>query len=143
MTTRAPSLFGSAFISASLARDRVPPIGGEHGGNCVLITVPDPGASRGWNVAIEKRDVKRKELVIEPLPDGGTRTRELSGEESTQRVLSDEEVREVAKLGIRDEDHYRAPPLDPGGEHLPPPTSGPRARRTHRRQRASLAQPPC
>jgi pyruvate, water dikinase len=55
---------------------------------------------------IAKRDVKRKELVIEPLPDGGTRTRELSGEESTKPVLSDEEVLEVAALGVRDEDHY-------------------------------------
>ena len=53
--------------------------------------------------------MKRKELVIEPLPDGGTRTRELSGDESTQPVLSDDEVRQVAKLGIRDEDHYGTP----------------------------------
>ena len=53
--------------------------------------------------------MKRKELVIEPLADGGTRTRELSGEESTQPVLSDEEVREVAELGVRDEDHYGSP----------------------------------
>ncbi len=58
---------------------------------------------------IIKRDVKRKELVIEPLPDGGTRTRELSGEESTQPVLSDDEVRRVAELGIRDEEHYGTP----------------------------------
>ncbi len=58
---------------------------------------------------IIKRDVKRKELVIEPLPDGGTRTRELSGEESTQPVLSDDEVRVVAELGIRDENHYGTP----------------------------------
>ncbi|HSD25266.1 MAG TPA: phosphoenolpyruvate synthase [Solirubrobacterales bacterium] len=58
---------------------------------------------------ILKRDVKRKELVIEPLPDGGTRTRELSGEESTQPVLSDDEVRRVAELGIRDEEHYGTP----------------------------------
>jgi pyruvate,water dikinase len=58
---------------------------------------------------IEKRDVKRKELVIEPLPDGGTRTRELSGDESTQPVLSDDEVRCIAKIGIRDESHYGAP----------------------------------
>ena len=58
---------------------------------------------------IIKRDVKRKELVIEPLPEGGTRTRQLSGEESTQPVLSDAEVREVAKLGIRDEEHYGTP----------------------------------
>jgi pyruvate, water dikinase len=58
---------------------------------------------------ILKRDVKRKELVIEPLPDGGTRTRELSGEESTQPALSDDEVRSVAELGIRDEEHYGTP----------------------------------
>ncbi len=58
---------------------------------------------------IEKRDVKRKELVIEPLPDGGTRTRELSGDESTQPVLTDEEVRRIAELGIRDEEHYGKP----------------------------------
>ena len=50
---------------------------------------------------IVKREVKRKELVIEPLPDGGTRTRELSGEEA-KPVLSDDEVREVAELGRRD-----------------------------------------
>ena len=58
---------------------------------------------------ILKRDVKRKELVIEPLPDGGTRTRELSGDESTQPVLTDDEVRRVAELGIRDEKHYGTP----------------------------------
>ena len=58
---------------------------------------------------ILKRDVKRKELIIEPLPDGGTRTRELSGDESTQPVLTDDEVRRVAELGIRDEKHYGTP----------------------------------
>ncbi len=58
---------------------------------------------------IIKRDVKRKELVIEPLPDGGTRTRELSGDESIQPVLTDDEVRRVAELGIRDEKHYGTP----------------------------------
>jgi pyruvate,water dikinase len=58
---------------------------------------------------IEKREVRRKELVIEPLPDGGTRTRELTSEESTRPVLSDDEVIAVAKLGIRDEKHYGHP----------------------------------
>jgi pyruvate,water dikinase len=47
--------------------------------------------------------------VIEPLPDGGTRTRELSPDESTQPVLTDEEVTKIAKLGIRDEQHYGRP----------------------------------
>ncbi|HEY1238785.1 MAG TPA: phosphoenolpyruvate synthase [Solirubrobacterales bacterium] len=58
---------------------------------------------------IEKREVRRKELVIEPLPEGGTRTRELSPEESTRPVLSDEEVTKIARLGIRDEQHYGRP----------------------------------
>jgi pyruvate,water dikinase len=58
---------------------------------------------------ILKRDVKRKELVIEPLPDGGTRTRELSGDEAKRPALSDEEVISLAKLGIGDEEHYGTP----------------------------------
>jgi pyruvate,water dikinase len=58
---------------------------------------------------IVKREVKRKELVIEPLPDGGTHTRELTGDEAMKPVLSDEEVLEVAELGVRDERHYGTP----------------------------------
>jgi pyruvate, water dikinase len=70
---------------------------------------PDRYVVEKESLHIEKRDVKRKELVIEPLPDGGTRTRQLSGEESTKPVLSDEEVLVIAKLGMRDEKHYGKP----------------------------------
>ena len=55
------------------------------------------------------REVRRKELTIEPSPGGGTTTRELSDEEAEQPVLSDEEVRRVAELGARIEEHYGAP----------------------------------
>jgi pyruvate, water dikinase len=58
---------------------------------------------------IEQREVRRKELAIEFSADGGTSTRELHGEESERRVLSDEEVREVASLGVRIEAHYGSP----------------------------------
>jgi len=54
------------------------------------------------------QEVKPKELVIEPLPDGGTRTRELSPEESLRRVLDDREVHTLAELAVRIEDHYGA-----------------------------------
>ena len=70
---------------------------------------PDRYVVNKEDLHILKRDVKRKELVIEPLPDGGTRTRELTAEEATRPVLSDEEVMEIAKLGIRDERHYGSP----------------------------------
>jgi pyruvate,water dikinase len=70
---------------------------------------PDRYVINKQDLHILKRDVKRKELAIEPLPDGGTRTRELTPEEATKPVLSDDEVIAVAKLGIRDEEHYGTP----------------------------------
>jgi pyruvate,water dikinase len=70
---------------------------------------PDRYLVEKTTMHIVKREVKRKELVIEPLPGGGTHTRELTPEESTQPVLSDEEVMMVAELGVRDENHYTTP----------------------------------
>jgi pyruvate, water dikinase len=55
-----------------------------------------------------KREVRRKELTIEPNADGGTTTRELAEHEAEQPVLSEEEVRRVAELGVRIERHYGA-----------------------------------
>jgi pyruvate,water dikinase len=56
-----------------------------------------------------RREVRSKELTIEPSEDGGTTTRELAGEEAERPVLSEEEVRRVAELGVRIERHYAAP----------------------------------
>ena len=61
------------------------------------------------SLAILAREVRSKELVIEPLADGGTVIRELHGDEAKQPVLSDDEVREVAELGRRIEAHYGSP----------------------------------
>ncbi|HET9676933.1 MAG TPA: PEP/pyruvate-binding domain-containing protein, partial [Solirubrobacterales bacterium] len=58
---------------------------------------------------IDRREVRRKELAIVSLPGGGTETQELDEWEGRKPVLSDEEVREVADLGIRIERHYAAP----------------------------------
>ena len=57
-------------------------------------------------LTILRREVRRKELTIEPLPDGGTKTRELGEHEAEQPVLSDEEVQSLAELGARIEQHY-------------------------------------
>ena len=56
-----------------------------------------------------RREVRRKELTIEPTEGGGTRTRELGEHESEQPALSDEEVHELAELGVRIEAHYGTP----------------------------------
>jgi pyruvate,water dikinase len=67
---------------------------------------PDRYVVAKEKLTIERREVRRKELTIEPLPDGGTRTRELGEHEASQPVLSDEEVQAVAELGVRIERHY-------------------------------------
>ncbi|HEX5592042.1 MAG TPA: phosphoenolpyruvate synthase [Solirubrobacterales bacterium] len=58
---------------------------------------------------IDRREVRRKELAIVSLPEGGTEVRQLSETEGRRPVLSDEEVHEVAALGVRIEEHYGAP----------------------------------
>jgi len=60
-------------------------------------------------LAILRREVRRKELTIEPNHNGGTTTRELEEHEAERPVLSDEEVQRVADLGARIEAHYGAP----------------------------------
>ena len=70
---------------------------------------PDRYVVEKSDLAILAREVRRKELVIEANADGGTVTRELQGEEAKRPVLSDEEVREIAELGVRIENHYGTP----------------------------------
>jgi pyruvate,water dikinase len=59
--------------------------------------------------AILAQEVKPKELVVEPATDGGTVTRALAPQESLRRVLSDDDVRTLADLAVRVEEHYGAP----------------------------------
>jgi pyruvate,water dikinase len=61
------------------------------------------------SLAVLAREVKRKELVIEAVASGGTSRRATSDLEASKPVLSDDEVRAVAELGRRIEQHYRAP----------------------------------
>jgi pyruvate,water dikinase len=72
-------------------------------------------------MAILVRSVRPKELTIEIAPDGGTSKRELSGEDSQRAVLSDEEVRRLAQLGMEIEREYGSPQdtewaFDPDGK---------------------------
>ncbi|HET9592247.1 MAG TPA: PEP/pyruvate-binding domain-containing protein, partial [Solirubrobacterales bacterium] len=58
---------------------------------------------------IDRREVRRKELTIVSLPGGGTETRALDEADGRRPVLSDQEVRQVAEIGIEIEAHYGAP----------------------------------
>ncbi len=70
---------------------------------------PDRYIVEKATLAIRRREVHHKDLVIEYAPDGGTRQRALSEEEALRPVLSDEEVLAVAELGRRIEEHYEFP----------------------------------
>ncbi|MGD0453004.1 MAG: phosphoenolpyruvate synthase [Solirubrobacteraceae bacterium] len=81
---------------------------------------PDRYVVEKATLAIRRREVHHKDLVIEYAADGGTVQRALSEEEALRPVLSDEEVIAVAGLGRRIEEHYGFPQdtewaFDPAG----------------------------
>ena len=70
---------------------------------------PDRYVVEKETLAILAREIHPKAAAIEALPDGGTRVRQLSHEESLRSTLSDDEVRAVAELGRTVEAHYGSP----------------------------------
>jgi pyruvate,water dikinase len=58
--------------------------------------------------SVVAREVHGKNMAIEVAAGGGTLTRELSGEEAQQPVLTDREAKDLAALGCRIEEHYGA-----------------------------------
>lgn len=108
-STRAGVMF--TIDPASGARDRLVIEGAFGLGESVVSgsVSPDRYVVGKDGLTIEQREVRRKELTIEYAADGGTATRELTGDEAERAVLSDEEVRQVAALGVRIEQHYGAP----------------------------------
>jgi len=58
---------------------------------------------------IEKREIRRKEIEVIAAANAGTLTRELAPSQAELQVLSDEEARQIAEIGVLIEDHYGAP----------------------------------
>jgi pyruvate,water dikinase len=61
------------------------------------------------DLAIEKREVRHKEMEVIAAGNSGTLTRELAPSRAEQAVLSDAEARQIAELGVEIETHYGAP----------------------------------
>ncbi len=70
---------------------------------------PDRYVVEKQTMAILRREVRAKELTIEPAPGGGTTVRQLSGAEAVRAVLADADVEQLAGLAVRIERHYGAP----------------------------------
>jgi pyruvate,water dikinase len=69
---------------------------------------PDRYVVRKEDLAIEKREVRHKEMEVIVAGNAGTLTRELASSRAEQAVLSDAETRQIAELGVEIETHYGA-----------------------------------
>lgn len=61
------------------------------------------------NNEVVEANISEKDMAIRALPGGGTFEEELPDDLRHARVLSDEQVKELAALGKRIEDHYGSP----------------------------------
>ncbi|HEV3027511.1 MAG TPA: PEP/pyruvate-binding domain-containing protein, partial [Planctomycetota bacterium] len=59
--------------------------------------------------AIVTKRISRKTLAIHPLPGGGTATEELPQDQQIRQALPDGRILELARLGVRIEEHYGRP----------------------------------
>ena len=148
-STRAGVMF---TIDPSTGRDDRLVIEGSFGlGEAVVSGQVSPDR---WVVAkktfhVLAHETRHKELVIERSPDGqGTVTRPAEEDEADAPTLSDDEVRLLAELGSRIEEHYGSPQdtewaFDADGHayilQSRPVTSGPHERRPVRRANSCCA----
>ncbi len=61
------------------------------------------------NNEVVEVNISEKKMAIRPLPEGGTFEEELSEELQHSRALSDDQIKELAALGKRIEEHYGLP----------------------------------
>lgn len=62
---------------------------------------------RDWSIS--ECTVSDKQLAIWPLPEGGTKTEELTGDMRTTQVLEDKQIVALAKIASNIEAHYGSP----------------------------------
>ena len=70
---------------------------------------PDRYVVDKTTLAVLGREVREKEIAIDPAPGGGTVARRLPADEAKRPALTDEEARALAELGRRIERHYGRP----------------------------------
>jgi pyruvate,water dikinase len=81
---------------------------------------PDRYVVDKGTLAVIAREIHPKNAVIEPMPTGGTVTRELTGADTMRATLTDGEAQALGRLGREIEAHYGFPQdtewaIDAGG----------------------------
>lgn len=59
--------------------------------------------------SLANKTIADKKLAILPIEGGGTKRVEISGEKATRQVMSDAQIIQLAKLGMKIEKHYGCP----------------------------------
>jgi len=70
---------------------------------------PDEYIVRKSDLAIVKKNVPKKTIQLVRLPSGGTEERPVPPDLQDKQVLTDEQIRELAKYAITIENHYKKP----------------------------------
>jgi rifampicin phosphotransferase len=58
---------------------------------------------------IDSKTIAEKKLAIMPVEGGGTEKVEITGEKSTNQVMEDSQIKNLAELGVKIEKHYGCP----------------------------------
>jgi len=70
---------------------------------------PDEYIVRKSDLAIVKRNVPKKTIQLVRLPSGGTEEKPVPPDLQDKQVLTDEQIKELAKYAITIENHYKKP----------------------------------
>jgi len=70
---------------------------------------PDEYHVRKTDLAIVKRNVPKKTIQLVRVPSGGTERKPVSPDLQDRQVLTDEQIKELAKYAIDIEEHYKKP----------------------------------
>jgi len=70
---------------------------------------PDEYLVRKTDLAIVKKNVPKKTIQLVRVPSGGTERKPVSPDLQDRQVLTDEQIKELAKYAIDIEEHYKKP----------------------------------
>lgn len=70
---------------------------------------PDIYKFKKSSLKVESKNIAEKKLAIMPIPGGGTKKVNITGEKSTSQVMKDSEIKKLAELGMKIEKHYGYP----------------------------------
>jgi pyruvate,water dikinase len=70
---------------------------------------PDEYIVRKTDLEIIEKNIPKKTIQLVRLPSGGTETQSVPGELQEKQILTDDQIKELAKYALTIEEHYKKP----------------------------------